>query len=227
MLPALLFALTLAMQDPKPPKTVEERLKELDEKVAALEKKHRTLSDDNAAMEKKLADRRAQVENGARLHADMMATSYGKMAQLSEPQTAELRESWYGWLMEDNDHPSTENRWVARESIFKGKLSAEQLAQLKRRLRDQRVQTAKQSMDLLFRAANLVPEKAALLQKAALEKISFPEDVLIAFAHPQEAAGDWGKTLAAVESSLSESTLTEEESKALRKVLDHWKPKQR
>ncbi|HLH28124.1 MAG TPA: hypothetical protein VKW77_04365, partial [Acidimicrobiales bacterium] len=52
------------LQDPKAgPRTVEDRLKELDEKLSALEKKQRQLSDDNLAMEKKIADGKAAREN--------------------------------------------------------------------------------------------------------------------------------------------------------------------
>jgi len=231
MFQALLLASAVILQDPKPAaKTVEERLQELDQKLASLEKKQKTLADENAAMEKQIVDRKAQVEKMARVQADMMITPYAKAAQISEQQTADLKEMWYGWLMEDDRSKVKEpGRWVAREAVFKSKLTPEQLALVTRKIRDDQVQNTKASLSMFSRSAKLSPEKSAALEKAALGKISFPEGIVLAWAHPQEMANAWGQALMALESSLSElsATLTEEEVQALRKTLDQWKPRQR
>lgn len=225
MLQALLFAALLSVQA----KTVEDRLKELDEKIASLEKKQKTLADENAAMEKKLADREAQWEKFARSQADLMAQTTARKAQLSEQQTAELKETWYGWLKEDKEKPGPTNRWVAREAALKATLSAEQLASLVQKVRDEQLQNAKASISTVARTAKLSAEKAAALEKAAVGKITIPEGVVLPFAHPQAMANAWGQVLVALESSIPEvsSTLTEEELQSLRKVLEQWKPRSR
>lgn len=230
MLQALLLAVVLAAQDPKPvAKTVEERLKELDDKLAALEKKHRTLAEDNAAMEKKLADVKTMRENYARQSASGWVQRYAKPVEFSGKQSAELEELWFGWTKEDMEKPGDPGRWKTREDLLRGKLTTEQIPRLAGRVREEQLDNAKRSISMFSRAAKLDTEKSAALEKAALAKLTIEEGPLLTQAHPQKSADQWGQTLAAVEASLSgmASTVTEEELKALRKTLDQWKPKQR
>src|SRR5437763_16365053 len=116
MLHALALAALLLAQDPKAQsKTVEDRLKELDEKISALEKKHKDLGDENAVLEKKIADGKAAREKFLRQSASAWVKRYGPSIELNEKQSAEFEELWYGWSKEDLEKPYDAARWKTRE----------------------------------------------------------------------------------------------------------------
>ncbi len=230
MLQTLLLAAVLAAQDPKPAaKTVEDRLKELDDKLSALELKQKTLADENAAMEKRIADAKAMRENVARQSASGWVKRYARPVELTEKQSAELEELWFDWTKEDLEKPWDVARWKTREELLRGKLTREQIPRFTGRVREEQAESAKRSMAMLSRAAKLDAEKSGALERAVLGRLKIEEGVLLPQAHPQEISNLWSQTMAAVEASLPDlsSTLTEEEQKALRKTLDQWKPKQR
>jgi hypothetical protein len=230
MLQALLLAVVLAAQDPKPAaKTVEDRLKELDDKLSALELKQKTLANDNAAMEKQLADAKAMRENFARQSASGWVRRYAKPVEFTEKQSAEFEELWYGWTKDDMEKPGDPARWKTREDALRGKLTQEQIPRLAGRVHEEQVENAKRSVSMFSRAAKLDAGKSAALEKMALGRLKIEEGILLAQAHPQETANLWGQTMTAVEASLPElsSTLSEDELGALRKTLEQWKPRQR
>ena len=67
MLQALLLSALLMAQDPKAPtRTVEDRLKELDAMLTALEAKEKALRDENAKLDRQLSDAKAMREKIAR-----------------------------------------------------------------------------------------------------------------------------------------------------------------
>jgi hypothetical protein len=229
MLQSLLLA-ALLFPDPKTAaKTVEDRLKELDDKLSALELKQKTLADENAAMEKRIADAKAMRENFARQTASGWVKRYAKPVEFSEKQSAELEELWYGWTKDDMEKPGDPAKWKTREDVLRGKLTPEQLPRFAGRVHEEQVENAKRSVSMFSRAAKLDAEKSAALEKAALGRLKIEEGILIAQAHPQETANVWGQTMTAVEASLPDlsSMLTEDEQKALHKTLDQWKPRQR
>ena len=228
----ILFLLSANLQQETPPqaKTVEQRLEELDRKLSTLERKRKDLDQENSDLERKLADRKAQIEKSMRMSAEMLTQMYVRSAQLSEQQADDLRETWYGWLKEDDrNKPMGHERWIEREAALKSKLKAEQLSNLARKMREDQISSAKANLSFITTNAKLSREKAEALEKAVLAKMTFEDGIVIAYAHPQAMANAWGQTLAALESSLPElsSTWTEAELQAMRKLLDQWKPKQR
>jgi hypothetical protein len=229
MLQALLFAALLVQDPPPAARTVEDRLKELDLKLSALELKQKTLADENAVMEKRLADQMAMRENVARQSASSWVNRYAKAVEFTPQQSADLQELWYGWTRDDLEKPGDPKKWTLREELLRGKLTPEQIPRLAGRVREDQVQYAKQSVGILSRMAKLGVEKSAAMEKAVLGRLTFAEGILLIQAHPQETNAVWGQTLAAVEASLPElsTTLTPEEQEILRKTLEQWKPKPR
>jgi len=230
MFPALLLASMMLLQDPKPaPKTVEERLKELDEKIAALERKREALGQENAAMEKTIADAKAWKESYARQSATAWLKQYAAAARLTEKQSAELEELWYGWNKGDLEKGGDPARWTGREQEIRSRLSPEQATLLARKVREEREQNARATVAGIARSVKLPSEKSDSLVKAVMVRLKIEEGPLLTQAHPQELANAWGQTLLALDGGLSDisSSLTEQELQSLRKFLDQWKPKQR
>jgi len=116
-------------------------------------------------------------------------------------------------------------RWTAREQELRAKLSEEQAVLLARKIREQREANARLSVAGFARSARLAPEKVVALQNAVMSKVKTDEGPLILEAHGLEMSEGWGRFLTAFDEGLSElsSTLTEEELKAMRKMLEQWK----
>jgi len=229
MLQALLLATTLVAQDPKPPpKTVEDRLKELDEKLSALEKKQKSLSDENAAMEKEMARRTQARQNAAELTASMWIQRHAGALQLEDRQKNAFIELWRKWTFDDFDKPSDVAAWKAREEIVRKELTPAQIPLLARNVREDHLAAMKQSVSFFGQVAKLPAEKRADFEKAVLGRLSFEEGPLLLQAHPERVI-QWNSVLEAVEASIPElsNTLSETEQNALRKVLGQWRPKQR
>jgi len=224
MIQTLLLACAL-LQDPKPgPRTVEDRLKELDEKLTALEKKQRELSDDNAAMEKKIADGKAARENALRQAAKFWVQHFAKPLELSGKQVADLESLRYAWYDEDREKPADTARWKAREGALREKVSPEQASRLARTVRETLEGGNRAWVRMFTQAAKLDPEKSAALEKAVLGSMGVEENVLLPEAN-SEGAGSWTNIPAAIESAIPKvsPTLTEEEQAALRNALAPWK----
>ena len=101
----LSLLLALALQDPPPAKTAEDRLKELEARLAKLEQRSKALADENAQLEKKLADAKAAREAYVRQTASAWVKRYAAAAEFTEKQSAELEELWQGWLRNDLESP--------------------------------------------------------------------------------------------------------------------------
>jgi len=228
MIPILMLAFAL-VQDPQPaPRTVEDRLKELEGKLAALEARRGALANENAAIEKKVAEGKAARENFLRQSAASWVWRYAQPIELSERQASILEELWYGWIKEDQEKPADAGRWKGREDALREKLTAEQIPRLARKVREEQEQSSKMSLGMMAQAAKLNPEKTAALEKAVLGRLPSEEGILLAQAHPEKGAS-WTTVIAAVESSLPglSGTLTEEDQAALRTVVGRWKPRVR
>lgn len=224
-----LWALFLA-QDPKPaPPTVEDRLKELGDRLSALEKKGKLLADENAALDKQISDAKVARENVARATGTLWVSRYAKAVQFTEAQSAGLEELWTGWTKEDMEKPGDLGRWKTREETLRSKLTSDQIPRFTKKVRDEREENAKRWIGMFSRSAKLSADKSAALEAAALQRLSFREDLMLLQAHPEETGNDWVLTLAAVEACLPElsPTLTEEERAALAKFVGQWKPKQK
>jgi hypothetical protein len=229
MLEKLLLTILLCVQDPKPaPKTVEDRLKELDEKVATLEKRHKTLSDENAAMEKQIADMKALREQLARQTATSWVQQHAKAVQFTEQQREGLEKLWFGWAMEDLGKRADAAAWKAREELIRKELSPAQIPLLAAKVRQDQEANAQRILSFLTRAAKLDAEKRTAFEKAVLGKIDFEEGALLPQAHPEKVE-PWTKIPDAVEAVLPQFSprLTEGEAKAIRQLTEQWKPRQR
>jgi hypothetical protein len=228
MIPLLMLAFAL-VQDPQPaPRTVEDRLKELEGKLAALEARRGELANENATIEKKVAEAKAARESFLRQSATFWVRRYAQPIELNEKQVSGLEELWYGWIKEDQEKPADTGRWKGREDVLRDKLTAEQIPRLARKVREEQEQGVKMSLGMMAQAAKLNPEKTAALEKAVLGRLPSEEGVLLAQAHPEKGAS-WAAVIAAVESSLPglSGTLTEEDQAALRTVVGRWKPRLR
>ena len=227
MISTLIVALAL-LQDPKgASRTVEDRLKELDEKLTALEKKQRELSADNEAMEKKIADGKAAREKAMRQAAQFWVQHYASPLGLNEKQSAHFEELKYGWLKEDQEKPADLARWKAREAALRGKVTAEQAAQLARVVHGDFEASGKAWLVMFTQAAKLDAEKSAALEKAVLGALKIDEDILLQEAHPE--SGSWTEILTILESALPKVSpaLTDAEQKAIRNAILPWKRFQR
>lgn len=228
MIQILLLGCTL-LQDSSPgPRTVEDRLKELDEKLTLLEKRQRELSDDNAAMEKKIADGKAARENALRQAAKFWVQHFAKPLDLNEKQAADLEALRYTWSIEDRQKPADTARWKARESVLREKVSADQASRLARTVREDLQEGSKAWIRMFTQAAKLGPEKSAALERGVLGLLPAPDGILLPEAHP-EGVGSWTNIPPALESALPtvSPTLTEEEQAAIRKALAWWKARDR
>jgi hypothetical protein len=87
-------------------------LKELDDKVAALEKKHKSLSDENAAMEKSIA----QAKGRQRDLRPPDGVDVGQAVRPGDPAQRqaerELEALWYEWMKEDQEKGANPTRWT-------------------------------------------------------------------------------------------------------------------
>jgi len=224
MIPSLLLACAL-LQDPKPEsRTVEDRLKELAQRLSVLEKRRQDLSDENAETEKKIADQKAAEERMMRQQAHFWVLRYSKAIGLSEPQSSGLEELKYRWSGEDVQKPATVEVWKAREKVFRETLSAEQVPRLARKVREDQEQSVSGWLGMFARTAKLDPEKTAAVEKAVLGTFSPEDGVLLLEAHPDQLIS-WRKILSALESSLATLSppLTEAERAALEEAIKPWK----
>jgi hypothetical protein len=229
MLQVLLFALAFAAQDPQTaPKTVEDRLKELDEKISALEKKHKQLSDENAGMEKKLAEAKAAREQMARQMASGWVQQYAKPVQFTDSQRSTLEQLWFDWTKEDLEKRIDVAAWKLREEAIRKELTPAQVSQFARKVREDQEAGVKRTVSFFIRGAKLDAEKTAAFEKAVVAKIGFEEGALLLQAHPEKVT-PWTAVPDAAEAVLPQfaSTFTESETKALRQAVEQWRPRQR
>ncbi len=222
----MLLSMLLALSLQDPPKTVEDRLKELEEKLSALEKRSKALGEENARLEKQLADAKAARENWSKQAASAWVKRYAKAAEFTEKQSAEIEELWLAWTREDAGKAAGTATWKEREVALRGRLAEDQVPKLALAVRDEQEKAAKMSIGSFVQAAKVAPERAPGFEKAVLARLSFAEDVLLPQAHPERQAG-WFKVYAAVEESVPDlaKLLAEPEQAALRETLARWKPK--
>jgi hypothetical protein len=223
MLQVLWIVVALVAQNPPPQgKTVEERLKELEEKLSSLEKKRKDFSDQNAAMEKTIADLKAAREQMARQTAAAWVQQYAKAAQFTEQQSADLEQLWLAWTKDDYEKRTDAAAWKNREELIRKALSPEQIRLLARKVRENQEANVSQLVSFLARAAKLDAEKRGPFEKAVLGKIEFEEGSLLPQAHPEKVDPS-SKIPDAVDAALPQlSTLTEGEAKALRQMARQW-----
>lgn len=222
MLQALLLAVLLA-QDTKPAKTVEDRLKELDEKIATLEKRQRTLVDENAALEKKLADGKAWRGKVAVQTADYWMKRHATGLGLTEKQAADLHALWVAWTREGFEKRSDAATWKAREEALRGALTAEQIPLLEKAVRAELEMGARNTVASYGKQAVIAAERSDAFVRTVMNRLSFADAGLIPQARPA-AAITGVRIVAAIEASVPDlaSVLTPEEQGRLGKLLAPW-----
>ena len=153
MLQTLLLAFVLA-QDPKPSaKTVEDRLKELADKLETLDKKAAALADENAKLQQKVDEARTRREGMARQSGTVWVKRYAAIAQFTPKQSTDIEELWFGWTMQDLEKGPAAAPWKEREQTMRGKLTPEQLPLLAGKVRDGQtvtVDAGRETGDLTF-----------------------------------------------------------------------------
>ena len=223
MIIALALSLVL-VQDPAG-KTVEDRLKELADKVEALDKKAAALKLENTSLQLQLQQVQQSRETFARQSATAWVKRYAAAVEFTEKQSSELEELWYGWSKQDFAKPCDAAGWKAREETLRGKLTADQVPKFSRKVREDQDLSSRNWIASLGQLAKLPAEKIDAMEKAVLPKVRFEEGPLLPQASPVQ--NPWAKMTDALEASLPELALTESEMESLRKIIGRWKPKQR
>lgn len=223
MTAALLVAMLTSFPQEK---TVEGRLKELEEKLGSLEKRHTTLREENLALEKRIADAQALRETFAKQTASGWVKRYAKQVEFTDAQSAELEALWLGWTKQDFEKPADLAGWTSREEILKGKLTTDQVPKLARAVRDEQEKYAKLSLATFVQGAKVAPERVPAFEKTILAKLAFKEGPLLAQAHPDAQVG-WPQLHGTVQQALPDlaTVLSEEEQVRLRDVLQKWSPR--
>jgi len=207
-------------------KTVEGRLKELEEKLGSLEKRNAALREENQALEKRLADAQAVRENFAKQTASGWVKRYAGPVELTDAQSAELEALWLGWTKQDFEKAADLAGWKTREEALKGKLAADQVPKLARAVRDEQEKYAKMSIASFIQSAKIAPERAPAFEKTVLARLTFKDGALLAQAHPEAQVG-WLGVHGAVQQALPDlaPVLSEEEQVRLRDTLLKWNPR--
>ena len=222
----LALALLLA-QDPQPAaKTVEDRLKELADKIEALDKKAAALTQENASLQAKLDESKRLREAMLRQAGTAWVKRYGPAAELSEKQSSEIEELWYGWSIQDFQKPCDAGGWKTREEALRGKLTAEQVPKIAGKVREDQKMAAKSIIQSLVLFSKLPADKKGVLEKAALPQLTYDERMLLPNAYP-DILNPVSMVATAIEGSLPDlsASFTTEELDALRKTLKAWNPK--
>lgn len=228
MLQTLLLAFLLA-QDPKPAaKTVEDRLKELADKLETLDKKAAALADENAKLQQKVDEARTRREGMARQSGTIWVKRYAAAAQFTPKQSTDIEELWFGWTLQDVEKGAAAAPWKEREQTLRGKLTPEQVPLLAGKVREEQELSLKTQLTTLAQFGKVNQEKVAALEKAVRPKLAYDEGILLPQAHPDRCYS-WTQVLEGVEASLADLSpaLTDGEVESLRKIVGQWKPKSR
>jgi hypothetical protein len=224
-----LALLLLLAQDPKPAaKTVEDRLKELAERVEALDKKAAALSAENQKLQLQAQEAQARRDLLARQQGSVWIKRYGPILELSEKQSAEIEQLWVDWTKQEFPKPSDAAGWKAREEILRRKLTGEQADTLARKIHEEQSQGVTATLKNMVHLAKLPSSAGAAFEKVIRPKVTVPEGVLLPAAHAEKYPS-WIQIVAVVEANLAELSkdLSESEAESLRKAVTLWKPKPR
>jgi hypothetical protein len=228
MITTLALAVLLA-QDPKPaPKTVEDRVKELSDRIEALDRKAVALAAENAQLQLKVTEAELRRETLARQPGPAWVKRYAPAVEFSEKQTAEIEELWYVWTKQDFEKPCDVAGWKAREETLRSKLTPDQGTKLVRRVREEQESGVAMMVKGLVRMAKLPARMEEAVEKVVRPRLTQEEGVLLSAAHPEKVPA-WTQMVGIVEAEFAELSkdLTEGERESLRKALDQWKPRSR
>jgi hypothetical protein len=220
MMEALMLAAVLSLQDPKTAKTVEERIKELSDRIAVLDKKATDLTAENHQLRQQLTAREQMKESVAKATASSwMSTHAGKLA-LAPQKAAVIEGLWVTWTKEDFGKFSDEAAWKKREETLRKELTPEQAALVEKSVRAEIDKTMDLSVASYARQAQIAAEREPLFRKTVWSRLKLAEAGLIPQAHAG-AGVSWSGLLTALESSLPDlkTVLTPEEHDRLSRLL--------
>lgn len=223
-----LTLLVLLAQDPKPAaKTVEDRLKELADKIEVLDKKAATLTAENEKLQQQAQELKARRELLARQPGQAWVKRYAPAVEFTEKQSAEIEELMYGWTKQDFEKPGDVAGWKAREELLRGKLTPEQTSKLARKVREEQDSGVTAMVKGMVRMARLPASAEEPFLKVVQPKVTVEEGMLLPSAHPDKCP-TWFQIADIVAANLPELSkgLSEAEVESLRKSLQAWKPKQ-
>jgi len=107
---------------------IEERVRKMEEKLQALETKRTALAASNQDLERKVAERTAELM--ARNQAEWRVRGWEQLLGLSETQKAVLTDLVTQWGRDDAGRPASLDVWLSRESELRSRLSVEQASRL-------------------------------------------------------------------------------------------------
>jgi hypothetical protein len=223
-----LALLLLLAQDPKPAaKTVEDRLKELADKIEVLDKKAATLTAENEKLQQQAREIKARRELLARQPGQAWVKRYAPAVEFTEKQSAEIEEMMYGWTKQDFEKPCDVAGWKAREELLRGKLTPEQAPKLARKVQEEQLNGVTMMVKGMVRMARLPSSAEGSFEKVVRSKMTIEEGMLLPSAHPEKCP-TWFQIADIVAANLPELSkgLSESEVDSLRKSLQDWKPKQ-
>jgi hypothetical protein len=224
---ATLALMLVLSQDPKPAaKTVEERLKELADRIESLDKKAAALADENAKLQVKVDEATARRELLARQPGPVWVKRYAPDVEFSEKQSLEIQELWYAWTKQDFEKPCDVAGWKGREDLLRSKLTSEQGSKLALKVREEQESGVTFMIKNLVRVAKLPLHAEDAVEKVVRPRVKLEDGILLPAAHPEKSPS-WTQLAEIVESNRSELSpaLSAGEIDALLKAASAWKPK--
>ena len=225
MLQALLFAALLAPQEPKPPKTVEDRIQELTDRIAILDRKATDLAKENLDLQRKIAVQEQTRDSVAKATADYWVKHFQATLSLTEPQAARIQELWRTWTREDFEKRADTPTWKAREATLRSELTPDQADLLEKKVRAEQELQAKSILAMHAKLAGLDPLHVDAFVTTVLSRLTIDTKGLLPLANPNGGSPP-NRIHAAIEASIPDlaARLSEEELSRLRKRLQETAP---
>ena len=222
MMEALMLAAVLSLQA----KTVEERIKELSDRIAALDKKATDLTAENNELQRQIAVREQARDAAAKATASNWMTRIAGGLGLDKDKSTTIEQLWVTWTREDFSKPSDQAAWKKREDALRKELTPEQAALVEKIVRDDTQATVDLTIGSYAKGAQIAAEREPLFRKTVLSRLKPAEFGIIPQAHA-DAGASWVGVYTALQSSLPElaGVLTPEEHARLSKLFPSRKPK--
>ena len=213
MLQAFLFAALLTAQEAKPAKTVEQRIQELTDRIAVLDKKATDLAAENNDLQRKLAVQEQTRDSVAKATATYWTKRHADALGLDDAKKATIEGLWISWTREDFGKPADPAAWKKREETLRKELSPEQAALVEKSVRADLDAAMDRAIGSYGKLAQIAAEREPLFRKTVWKHVKPAEACLIPRAH----AGPHS----ALHSSLPDLTdlLSPEEHARLSKLL--------
>ena len=225
MLQVLLLA-ALAVQDPKPTKTVEDRIKELSDRIAVLDKKATDLAAENNDLQRKVAAQEQTRDSVAKATATSWMKRHAGGLGLDDAKAATLEGLWTSWTREDFGKQADPTAWKKREETLRQELTPEQAALVEKSVRAEIDSSLDHSIGFYGKQVRIAAEREPVFRKTVRNHLKPTEAGLIPQAHAGAGAA-WSGLTSALQSSLPDlaGVLTPEEHARLSQLLPPRKEK--